>query len=282
MSCARCFSGAIHEGETTGTESTLHGFDVYVATAPSEPPKGIIVLIPDAFGWRFFNMRLLADYYASKTGSTVYIPEFQNGNHMPVQLMHSFDKVVKPGSLWENIKKIIYIPKVIYYFVPYTIKNRYSVVRPRVDSFFKDLRAGTPDLPIGVIGYCWGGRYTILATHKGKDGSPAPVDVAYTAHPSASSIPADIQAITRPISFALGSIDPVLSSKQREVMKTTLEQGPKKKVDIDYEVVVYEGANHGFAARSDFRDAKEKEQADQAGEQGINWLLKGFESWRQP
>ena len=35
--------------------------------------------------------------------------------------------------------------------------NRFSVCWPRIESFFKGLREST-DLPVGAIGYCWGGR----------------------------------------------------------------------------------------------------------------------------
>jgi dienelactone hydrolase len=42
-------------------------------------PKGLIVIVPDAFGWTFVNSRVLADQCAKKGGYLVYIPEFMNG-----------------------------------------------------------------------------------------------------------------------------------------------------------------------------------------------------------
>ncbi len=62
----------------------LHGLDTYV----SEPTdgrvaKGIIVIIPDAFGIDFVNNKLLADHYASKGDYKVYFPDFMLGEFGP-------------------------------------------------------------------------------------------------------------------------------------------------------------------------------------------------------
>lgn len=39
----------------------------------------IIVIIPDIFGWRLTNTRLIADEICEKTEGTVYVPDFING-----------------------------------------------------------------------------------------------------------------------------------------------------------------------------------------------------------
>ena len=81
MACADCFRGNIHEGTPKGEETTIHGLATYVARPPqgSAVSRGIIVIIPDAFGWKFGNNRLLADSYAEKGGYTVYLPDFMDG-----------------------------------------------------------------------------------------------------------------------------------------------------------------------------------------------------------
>lgn len=58
----------------------LHGLETYV----SEPTggrtvKGIIVIIPDAFGIEFVNNKILADHYADKGDYRVYLPDFMLG-----------------------------------------------------------------------------------------------------------------------------------------------------------------------------------------------------------
>lgn len=80
MSCPDCFSGAVHEGEPRGQMTQVLGLPTYVSNPPEErPAKGIIVIIPDAFGIDFVNNKILADHYAEKGGYRVYLPDFMEG-----------------------------------------------------------------------------------------------------------------------------------------------------------------------------------------------------------
>lgn len=68
----------------------LHGLDVYVASPAPDPTgnsaiRGIIIIIPDAFGWEFVNNRILADHYAQKGRYKVYLPDFMNGENQSIQ-----------------------------------------------------------------------------------------------------------------------------------------------------------------------------------------------------
>ena len=80
MACSDCASGHLHEGTPVGHEETLYGLPAYVTSPPgSESSKGIVVIIPDAFGWNLNNSRILADAYAKRAGVTVYLPDFMDG-----------------------------------------------------------------------------------------------------------------------------------------------------------------------------------------------------------
>lgn len=70
-------AGTIHNDTPNGTEDAIHGLQTYVASGDSM--KGVIVIIPDVFGWVLPNVRLLADGFARKTGLTVYVPDFMSG-----------------------------------------------------------------------------------------------------------------------------------------------------------------------------------------------------------
>lgn len=59
-----CATGSLHTGTPTGRFETIHGLKTYVADAPSGSPKGIVVIIPDAFGIELPNNQILADEYA--------------------------------------------------------------------------------------------------------------------------------------------------------------------------------------------------------------------------
>src|SRR4051794_18987306 len=75
--CSDCITGSIHEGTPAGRTGNLHGLPTYIAEPPDgTPPKGLIVILPDVFGWEFTNTRVLADVYAGKGGFLVYLPDF--------------------------------------------------------------------------------------------------------------------------------------------------------------------------------------------------------------
>lgn len=77
--CPDCVTGSVKEGTPTGTVTTLHGLNTYIAR-PEGTPKGVVVIIPDIFGWEISNSRLLADSYAKKGGFLVYLPDFMAGS----------------------------------------------------------------------------------------------------------------------------------------------------------------------------------------------------------
>ena len=43
-------------------------------------------MIPDAFGWEFVNLRLLADTFAERIGVRCLLPEFMGGELQNVEL----------------------------------------------------------------------------------------------------------------------------------------------------------------------------------------------------
>lgn len=80
MSGQCCATGEIHQGTPAGREAKVHGLDCYVTEPPQgASPKGVIVVLPDGFGWQLNNTRILADNYAKKGQFLVYLPEFMNG-----------------------------------------------------------------------------------------------------------------------------------------------------------------------------------------------------------
>jgi len=78
--CPACVTGSLHEGTPKGTIGKIANLPTYIAKPVNTRGKpGVIVIIPDVFGWGFINNRLLADEYAEKSGRTIYLPDFMNG-----------------------------------------------------------------------------------------------------------------------------------------------------------------------------------------------------------
>ena len=157
---------------------------------------------------------------------------------------------------------------------PWLIKHREAVSRPIIDGFVNAVRMIPGTNKIGAIGFCWGGRYTILQAHgqrKDESGSSiGGVDAAYACHPSLVAIPGDFDPITKPISFALGMKDSLLD----ETSIGKIQDVMAKKTDVPHELRLYEDQVHGFALRGDWSSDKDKKSMDEAEEQGIEWFEK--------
>ncbi|KAI9880802.1 MAG: hypothetical protein M1830_000238 [Pleopsidium flavum] len=274
MACRECASGSLHEGTPVGRVETVHGFPTYISEPPSgQAPKGIIVIIPDALGWTFNNNRILADTYAKRTDSRVYLPEFMEGHHMSVSLFASMDTITGTGWM---IGKILPLAHAISAFVPFLFFNRLAVTKPRVYKFFHGLRANeAASLPVGAAGFCWGGKFVFLLcsdSEKAANGKSL-IDCGFTAHPSNLAIPADAHDVTLPLSLAVGDVDIAMPLAQVQQAKDILEEKGKD----THEVVIIPGARHGFAIRAHPDDEKAVEQGKQAEEQAVNWFTKWFE-----
>ncbi|KAF2470102.1 dienelactone hydrolase family protein [Lindgomyces ingoldianus] len=258
MSSQCCVAGEIHQGTPTGKVAKVHGLDCYVAEpAQGVSPKGVIVILPDVFGWELSNNRILADNYAQKGEWLVYLPEFMAGGL---------------SALWHLLK-------CIWYIIPFRIATRPSVMRPRIFNFFHALRKDeAAHIPLGAAGFCWGGKWsTILAwnTEQGESSDKPLVDATYTAHPSQLTIPSDIQKIQKPTSIAAGALDKRYPKSQVDETEAIL-RAKMEKGEGEHEVVWYEGARHGFAVRGSQTDPVENEKGMQAEEQAVGWFRKIF------
>ena len=98
MSCPDCFKGHIHEGAPQGKMTKLHGLNTYVSQpAEGKPVKGIVIIIPDAFGVEFVNNKLLADHLVEKGDYKVYLPDFMNGK------LHTFLSALTYSAVGQNM-----------------------------------------------------------------------------------------------------------------------------------------------------------------------------------
>lgn len=210
---------------------------------------------------------------------------------MPSAALTLMDEIMKPGS-WFNafVWKPFYVLQLLAIGLPWKYRTRYSVTQPRVFSFVKALRTSPPpfetnNLKIGAAGFCWGGRHTILLAadtpssrvyrHESQVTSSTLeplIDCAFTAHPSSIEVPKDIEAVTIPISVAVGENDMAMGAKNIQQMKGILEN---KKVG-EHEVVIIPGAKHGFSVRTHPDDKHEMECAQQAEDQAISWFSQWF------
>ncbi|KAK0629356.1 dienelactone hydrolase family protein [Bombardia bombarda] len=289
MSCPDCFSGSVHEGQPRGSIIKLHGLDTYlVEPQDGKPIKGIIVMIPEAFGWSFVNNRILADHYANKSSYRVYLPDFMLGHSAPPRLLG----VVRSLSSSSIFMKPFYLAIAMVSFIPWIYYNRIARSYPVVKAFFTALRQSAPTspttnapLPIGAAGFCWGGKHVVLLSQNETttlaDGTNAPlIDAGFTGHPSFLEIPGDIEKLTVPVSFAIAEKDHRVGPKEAEIIRGIVVDGPGFAQDDAKkgEVTVYEDAGHGFCVRADVRSgtANVARQAEEAEDQCLRWFDRVF------
>jgi dienelactone hydrolase len=129
----------------------------------------------------------------------------------------------------------------------------------------------TANTKIGVVGFCWGGQYTVLLAQNDVDSRSTElkplVDAAFTAHPARLSVPGDVEKAKAPLSLALAESDMWLKPPAVKQLQG-LEKGEQ------YEVVLFPGTNHGFALRQDPKDDLQMAAAEKAEEQALAWFKK--------
>lgn len=72
MACENCKTGFAWGGKPSGSESKIANNDTYVTGTAKD---AAVFIITDLYGWKFTNVRLLADHFAKEANATVYLPD---------------------------------------------------------------------------------------------------------------------------------------------------------------------------------------------------------------
>jgi len=257
-----CLSGSVHTGTPTGKVEEIDSLKTYVS-APKDGSKAkSIIFLTDIFGWEFKNVRLLADEYA-KAGFYCYIPDFHQGDSLPIEFLQSVEPPLKVREQQGVVEKTKATATVGTTLPPWLLKHRESVAKPLIDSFIKTLKSDPQTKKIGAVGFCWGGRYAILAAH-------GEVDAAFACHPALVSVPDDFEPVSKPLSLAVGSEDSLLDQATVGKIQDVLA----KKTGLPHELRIYDGQVHGFAVRSDWSSETDKKAMDDTLKQGVEWFNK--------
>jgi len=261
-----CLSGYLNTSSTpVGKDEVVNGLPCYVSPTKDGSKAKTIVFIPDIFGYKLPNVRLLADEYA-KAGIYAYVPDFFEGDPLPHDFLQSVEPPLEKREKLTVVEKAKNTATVASTLGPWAIKHREAVSRPIIEKFFKETKATSGVGKVGAIGFCWGGRYAILSVHS--EGGFA--DAAVSCHPAMLGIPADIDPVAKPLSLAVGDEDSLLDKKSVGQIVDILA----KKTEIPHEVRIYEDQVHGFSLRGDWSSEKDQKSMDETTKQGIDWLTK--------
>jgi len=141
--------------------------------------------------------------------------------------------------------------------------------------FLEKLRRATSnDQKIGMVGFCWGGKYALRAARESNkidiDGVKVPlVDAVVGLHPSNLVLPEDVGGLAVPVSFGWGEEDSLVNIEQ----KGKIEEIYKKATAApEMEHKVYKPGRHGFAVRGNPDDPLERACLEDSEKQVLGWF----------
>jgi dienelactone hydrolase len=147
--------------------------------------------------------------------------------------------------------------------------------------FLGALRRATPSSQkIGIVGFCWGGKYALRAGLEGnmieKEGKKVPlVDAVVALHPSHVAIPGDVESLVVPTSIGWGEIDSEVNIKQKGEVEELLAKAKQAGRQVpETEHKVYKPGRHGFAVRGNPDDPQERKCLEDSEKQVLDWMVR--------
>lgn len=229
-------------GTPTGKEVKLAGNDSYVA---GDNKDAAVLFIHDLFGWKYGNIRLLADHYAREADVTVYVPDFFGGWVVDWDLVEQerFDKIDLVSMAKENSRE---------------------VRGPEMEACAKALKSEHGFKKLGAIGFCYGGWAVCHLASKERE---APlVDAISMGHPS-WLVKDDIANLTVPVQILAPEIDHAFPAELKAYTFETL-----LKLNLPFDYVHYPGIVHGALVRGSEKVARERESMASAKNSAVAWF----------
>lgn len=271
--------GSIHAGLPQGKEEIIHGLNTYVI-GNRVNPRAIIVVYSDIFGLPLPNNKLLCDAYAASGEYLVYLPDFFKGD--PVALKVADIMIPVDASKQSSLSKYSGMLASAPSFVLWAMRHKEGPTHQICVDFLESLRRATPRTrKIGMVGFCWGGRYAIRAGQESSmidmDGVKVPlIDAVAVMHPSNLALPKDVEAPVVPVTYGWGFEDFGVKIEQKGIVEgvhAKAKQAGRKVPEMEHRV--YRPGRHGFAVRGNPDDPQEKACLVDSNKQILDW----FDKW---
>jgi len=254
----------------------IHGLNTYVIGNRTNP-RGIIVMYSDIFGLPLPNNKLIADSYAKSGEWLVYLPDFFEGDPVPLKIADVLIPVdaARQSSLSKYTGILAGAPS----FIMWMTRHKEGPTNKVCMDFLQELRRATPkSQKIGMIGFCWGGRYAIRAGLESNmieiDGGKIPlVDAVVALHPSNLVLPGDVEPPVVPVSYGWGFEDTAVKIEQKGKVEEIHEKAKaagKKLPEIEHKI--YKPGRHGFAVRGNPDDPLERACLEDSVTQVLDWF----------
>ena len=164
-------------------------------------------------------------------------------------------------------------------FVMWMTRHKEAPTNKTCMDFLGALRRATPsNQKIGIVGFCWGGKYALRAGLEGnmiqKEGKRVPlVDAVVALHPSHVAIPADVETLVVPTSIGWGEKDSEVNIKQKgeiEDLHARAKRAGRQVPEMEHKV--YKPGRHGFSVRGNPDDPQEKKCLVESEKQVLDWM----------
>jgi dienelactone hydrolase len=245
-------------------------------------------MFSDAFGLPLPNNKLVADAYAKSGEYLVYMPDFSQGDPAPLKIADLAIPIdaSKVNAFSKYTGMLLNLPT----FIAWTFRHPESRTTEVCNTFLAKLRRATPESQkIGMVGFCWGGKYAIRAglssnmislsenEQTAEDAKKVPlIDAIVGLHPSRLAIPTDVEDLVVPVSIGWGEEDQGVKIEQMDQIKKVHKKAKESGKTIpEMEHKVYKPGRHGFAVRGNPDNPAEKKCLEDSVTQVLDW----FKRW---
>jgi dienelactone hydrolase len=229
-------------GTPIGKEVKLANNDSYVTGTNKD---AAVLFIHDLFGWKYANVRLLADHYAREADVTVYVPDFFGG--------WIVDWAAVEQGRFGDID-----------LAAFQRDNAREIRAPEIEACARALRGELGFQRIGAVGFCYGGW---AVCHLGsREHEPRLVDVVAMGHPS-FLVREDVDKLAVPIQILAPEHDHAYPPDFKAYTFETL-----LKLNLPFEYVHYPGTEHGCLVRGSEHKPQERLAMAQAKNSTVAWF----------
>lgn len=147
-------------------------------------------------------------------------------------------------------------------FTAWSTRHQPEDIDPIIETALNEIRTNTDIARLGIVGYCFGGKYVARWLGRNDTG----IDAGYTAHPSGTT-EAEWEGVSAPLSIANAELDTTFPLSEARQAEDILRNST-----IAWQFATYSDVPHGFAIRANQSQPRQVFAKEQAFGQAVSWF----------